>query len=229
MNSDYSSSCSSRPHLTSVVKKQIMGATGLMLCGFLFTHMLGNFLIFVGSDAFNKYSHALVSNPLLPLAEVILTLIFVTHIMMALKLTRENKMARPIEYYSRKVSGRGSTFASSTMPYTGIITGVFLIFHLIGIKYGTHYTTEISGVEMRDIYRTTVEYFQSPLHILCYLIAIISLGIHVYHGLWSATQSLGFNHPKYTPKIKIISRMYGLLVIMAYSSFPLFCFFKGGY
>lgn len=232
MNSKSDSSCNghcSHSFLSSIGKKQVMGVTGLMLCGFLFTHMLGNFLIFAGPNAFNAYSHALISNPFIGIIEIILVLIFASHITMAIKLTRENKMARPIEYHSRKVSGRGATFASSTMPYTGMITLVFLIFHILGLKYGTVYTTELHGVEVRDIYRTTVEYFQSPLHVIGYLIAIIALGIHVYHGFWSAFQSLGLSHPKYTPKIKILSRMYGLLVIMAYSSFPLFCFIKGGY
>jgi succinate dehydrogenase / fumarate reductase cytochrome b subunit len=211
------------------VKKQVMGATGLMLCGFLFTHMLGNFLIFKGADAFNAYSHALISNPLIGVAELILTLIFLTHIGMAIKLVRENKLARPIEYHSRKMSGRGANFASSTMPYTGMITLVFLIFHILGLKYGTVYSTNVHGIEMRDIYKTTVEYFQSPLHLAGYLVAIISLGIHVSHGFWSAFQSLGLNHPKYMPKIKILSRIYGLVIILAYCSFPLFCFFQGGY
>lgn len=200
-----------------------------MLCGFLFTHMLGNLLIFKGHDAFNSYSHALISNPLIGILEVILTLIFLGHLGLAIKVTRENKIARPIEYHSRKLSGRGATFASSTMIYTGIITFIFLIFHILGLKYGTVYTTEVHGVEMRDLYRTTVEYFQSPLHVAGYLIAVISLGIHVKHGFWSAFQSLGLNHQKYMPKIKILSCAYGFLIIVAYSSFPLFCFFLGGY
>jgi len=192
--------------------------------------MLGNILIFVGPNAFNAYSHALISNPLLPLIELVLVLIFASHIGMAIKLTRENRMARPVEYYSRKLSGRGATFASSTMPYTGIITLVFLVFHILGLKYGTVYTAiDSHGVEVRDIYRTTVEYFQSPLHLAGYLIAILSLGIHVTHGFWSAFQSLGLNHPKYMPKIKIVSRLYGLMVIIGYASFPIFCFMKGGY
>jgi succinate dehydrogenase / fumarate reductase cytochrome b subunit len=211
------------------VKKQVMGVTGLMLCGFLFTHMLGNFLIFAGPNAFNAYSHALISNPFIGIIETVLALIFATHIVMAIKLARENRLARPVEYHSRRLSGRGATFASSTMPYTGMITFIFLIFHIWGLKYGTVYTIELHGAEARDIYRTTVEYFASPLHVGGYLIAIVSLGIHVSHGFWSAFQSLGLNHPKYTPMIKNLSRIYALVIVIAYSAFPLFCFFKGGY
>jgi succinate dehydrogenase / fumarate reductase cytochrome b subunit len=213
---------------TSVGKKQIMGVTGLLLCGFLFTHFLGNLTMFVSADAFNKYSHALTSNPLIYLAEAGLGLLFLSHIVMALKLTIENKAARPVQYYMRETSGRGSTFASSTMPYTGAVALIFLIIHILGLKFGTHYTTTVGGVEMRDIYKTTVEYFADPLHVLGYVVAVVALGIHVSHGFWSAFQSLGFNHPKYMPKIQIISKLFGLLVAVGFSSFPIFCYLQGG-
>jgi succinate dehydrogenase / fumarate reductase cytochrome b subunit len=205
-----------------------MGVTGLLLCGFLISHMLGNFLLFVGPDAFNKYSHALVSNPLIYGAEAILVGLFLSHILMAFKLTLENKKARPVDYYMRKKSGRGSTLASSTMPYTGIIAFIFLVFHILGLKYGTHYTTNVGGVEMRDIYKTTVEYFADPLHVAGYIVAVVSLGLHVSHGFWSAFQSIGFNHPKYMPKIKCVSVLYGLFVAVGFSSFPIYCYIIGG-
>jgi len=213
---------------TSVGKKQIMGVTGLLLCGFLLTHFLGNLTLFVGSDAFNKYSHTLTSNPLIYLAEVGLLALFVSHIVMAIKLTMENKAARPVGYYMREASGRGSTLASSTMPYTGMIALIFLVVHIVGLKFGTHYTTVVNGVEMRDIYRTTMEYFQDITHVGGYIIAVVALGIHVSHGFWSAFQSLGLNHPKYMPKIQLVSRLFGLLVAVGFSSFPIFCYLQGG-
>lgn len=213
---------------SSIGKKQIMGVTGLLLCGFLLTHLLGNFTMFVGADAFNKYSHALTSNPLIYLAEAGLALLFISHIVMAMKLTLENKAARPVAYYMREKSGRGSTLASSTMPYTGAVALIFLIFHIVGLKFGTHYTTVVNGVEMRDIYKTTVEYFQDIIHVGGYIVAVVSLGVHVSHGLWSAFQSLGFNHPKYMPKIQLASRLFGLLVAVGFSSFPIYCYLSGG-
>lgn len=222
-----SSECKCTPP-SSVVKKQMMAVTGLLLCGFLVSHLLGNLFLFVGADAFNKYSHALISNPLIYLAEVILGLLFLSHILMAFKLTIENKKARPVNYYMRKTSGRGATLASSTMPYTGLIALIFLVIHILGLKFGTQYTTNIGGIEMRDIYKTTIEYFQDPLHVVGYLVAILSLGFHVSHGFWSAFQSLGFNHPKYMPKIKCFSVLYGLLVAIGFGSFPIYCYIIGG-
>lgn len=221
------SECKCSP-MSSVSKKHAMAITGLLLCGFLLSHLAGNFLLFVGSDAFNKYSHALVTNPAIYLAETILGLLFLSHILMAFKLTIENKQARPEAYYMRKHSGRGATIASSTMPYTGIIALIFLVFHIMGLKFGTHYTTNVGGVEMRDIYKTTVEYFADPIHVAGYIIAVVSLGIHVSHGFWSAFQSLGLNHKKYMPKIKKFSILYGILVAVGFSSLPIYCYILGG-
>ena len=97
---------------SSVMKKQAMGVSGLMLCGFLVTHLAGNCLIYVGPEAFNTYAHKLVTNPAIYLAEAVLALIFLTHIGLAAKLTIENKIARPTNYYMRQATGRGSTLAS---------------------------------------------------------------------------------------------------------------------
>ncbi|MBC7714091.1 MAG: succinate dehydrogenase cytochrome b subunit [Rhizobacter sp.] len=221
------SSKSSCSFLNSVVKKQIMGVSGLLLCGFVLTHLLGNMTLFIGSDAFNKYSYALTSNPLIYFAEAGLLAIFLVHILMAIKLVIENNAARPVQYYTRKHSGRGSTFASSTMPISGVLTLIFLVIHILGLKFGTHYETEVHGVVMRDIYKTTIEYFQDPLHVLFYIIAVTSLGVHVSHGFWSAFQSLGWNHPKYMPKIKLAATAFGILVSVGFSALAVFCYFQG--
>jgi succinate dehydrogenase / fumarate reductase cytochrome b subunit len=212
---------------SSIVKKQVMGVTGLMLCGFLLTHLAGNFLIFVGSDAFNLYAYTLTSNPLIYAAELVLALLFLSHIVLALKLTIENKKARPVEYYVKTPTGRGSTFASSTMPYTGFIVLVFLVVHLLNFKFGPVYNTQVDGIEMRDLYKTVVEYFQSPLNILWYLFAMLALGIHVSHGFWSAFHSIGFNHPKYNCSLKMASKGFALLITVGYSALPIFCYFQG--
>jgi succinate dehydrogenase / fumarate reductase cytochrome b subunit len=225
-----SSSCSKKcATSTSIGKKQIMGVTGLLLCGFLVSHLLGNLTLLVGPDAFNKYSHTLTSNPLIYGAEFILAVLFLSHIVMAFRLVIENKRARPVGYYMYKKSGRGGTLASSSMPWTGLIALVFLCFHITGLKFGTQYTTTVGGVEMRDLYRTTVEYFQDPLHVAGYIVAMVALGFHTSHGFWSAFQSLGLNHPKYMPKIQRISQLFGLVVAIGFSGLAIFCYIKGGH
>ena len=223
------SSKSSSSFFNSVVKKQFMGISGLLLCGFVLTHLLGNLTIFFGPAAFNKYAFTLTSNPLIYLAEAGLMAIFLVHIFFAVQLVIENKRARPIPYaFSRKHSGRGATLASSTMPLTGALTLIFLVLHIRGLKFGTHYDTEVNGIIMRDMYRTTVEYFQDPLHVFLYVVAVSSLGLHVSHGFWSAFQSLGLNHPKYMPKLKCAALGFGILTAVGFSSLAIFCYLQGG-
>ncbi len=214
---------------SSILKKQLVGVTGLLLCGFLMTHLLGNTLIFVGPDAFNLYAHTLTSNKLIYLAEAILGAIFLSHLAMAIYLTIENKHARGDQnYYIKTRTGRGSTFASSTMPYTGVLILVFLVLHLLQFKFGPVYMTSVGGVEMRDLYKTVVEYFQSPLNVLWYVFAMLVAGVHVSHGFWSAFQSIGFNHNKYNATIRFASNVFGASVALGYSSLAIFCLVKGG-
>jgi len=223
------SSKSSSSFFNSVVKKQFMGISGLLLCGFVIAHLLGNLTLFIGPDAFNKYGYTLTSNPLIYAAEAGLMAIFLVHLVLAVQLVIENRRARPIPYaYSRKHSGRGATLASSTMPITGALTLIFLVLHIRGLKFGTHYETEVNGIVMRDLYKTTIEYFQDPLHVLFYVVAVCSLGLHVSHGFWSAFQSLGLNHPKYMPKIKCAAWAFGIVTAVGFSSLAIFSYFQGG-
>ncbi len=212
---------------SSVMKKQAMGITGLLLCGFLVSHLAGNCLIYVGPEAFNTYAHKLVTNPLIYIAEAILALIFLSHIGLAAKLTIENKMARPTNYYMRQATGRGSTLASSTMPITGIIILIFLVLHIIQFKFGAYYEATYDGVVMRDLYRLLIEYFSSPLAVAWYIFCMLALGLHVSHGFWSAFQSIGFNHPKYTPVLQLLAKLYAVVITIGFSALPIYCYLQG--
>ena len=208
---------------SSIAKKQLMGVTGLALCAFLIAHLAGNCLLFFGAEAFNTYAHVLVNSPLLYPAEAILLALFVCHVALAALTTLENRRARGKQsYYRKKLTGRGATFASSSMPYTGVVILIFLIFHLWHFKFGPHYTIVHSGVEMRDLYRLLVEYFHSPLAVVWYILAQICLGIHLSHGFWSAFQSLGFHHPRYTPWLKVIGKIYAGVISMGFSILPIY-------
>lgn len=198
---------------SSIGRKHLIAVTGLLLCGFLVSHLLGNFLLLAGSDAFNLYSYKLFAlGPVLYLIEAGLLLVFLVHIGLAVKLTMENKKARGSKYQMKVRTGRGTTIMSATMPYTGIVLLVFLVLHLMNLKFGTYYMTTVDGVEMRDIYRTTMEYFQNPVSTGWYVVAMICAALHTSHGFSSAFQSLGLNHPRYFGKIKVIGYLYALLV-----------------
>ena len=211
---------------STIGKKQIVAVTGLLLCGFLVAHLLGNLLLIVGSDAFNAYSHKLTSTPLIYVAEAGLSLIFIFHFFIAMKLTYHNKVARGGKYYMKTKTGEGANFLSRTMPITGLLILIFIISHLMHFKYGSYYTTVIEGQNVRDVYRTVMEYFTNPWGSLWYVLAMIALSMHLYHGVQSTFQSLGFNNPKWNCFYRIIGRSFGLLVPTGFVLLCLWCHFQ---
>ena len=213
---------------SSVGKKTLMGITGLSLCGFLLVHLVGNISMVVGAEAFNSYSHFLMSQKAIYAAEAVLVLLFASHAIYGLTLAFQNSQARPESYYKNTNSGRGSTFASSTMPYTGTIILIFLILHMINFKYGAYYSATYDGVEMRDLHKLTLEYFKNPLNTVWYIIAMISIGIHTSHGFWSAFQTFGLNHPKYNGALKFSAISFGTLVALGFTFFAVWAFLQGG-
>lgn len=212
---------------SSVIKKQILATTGLMLSGFLLMHLIGNCLIYVGAGTFNTYAHKLTTNPLIIPMEIALALLFLSHIVLAIRLQIENKLARPQPYYMKVHTGAGATFASSTMPYTGIIILVFLVTHLIHFKFGPHFDTMVDGVPMRDLYKTVILYFQSPISVIWYLFCMVALGLHLSHGVWSALQSFGIYHPKWNCTFKIFSKCFAVIIAIGFAALPIYCSMQG--
>src|SRR5208282_6348512 len=119
---------------SSIGKKVQMALTGLLLCGFLVTHLLGNLFLYKGQDAYNHYANALAENPLIPLAELGLVVLFVVHIVMAIWTRIENRQARPTAYVLYSSSG-GRTWGSATMIFSGFLLLVFLIVHLKTFRF----------------------------------------------------------------------------------------------
>lgn len=212
---------------SSIGKKQVMALTGLGLSGFTVSHLLGNFLIYVGPEAFNLYGHKLTTNPAIYIAEAGLSLLFLVHMGLAIRLTIENHSARPQKYYMKTKTGRGATFASSTMVYTGMIMLAFIISHLLHFKFGAVYKATYNGVEMRDLHRLVMETFTNPGYVIWYIISMIAIGIHLSHGIQSTFQSFGMNHPKYTPLIEKIGTAIAIFVAVGFSSIPIWAFVQG--
>lgn len=218
-----------RYFVSSIGRKQLIALTGLLLCGFLVSHLLGNILILVGADAFNLYAHKLISlGALLYVAEAGLTAIFALHFVLAIKLTIENRVARGQQrYYVKNRTGRGETIMSATMPYTGLVLLVFLVLHILQFKFGAHYTTTVDGVEMRDLHRLVVEYFQSPLNVAWYVFAMAAAAMHTAHGFQSAFQTFGWNHSVWMPKIKILGYLYAVFVAGGFAFITIMTHVKG--
>ncbi len=214
--------------LTTVGKKIIMALTGLFLIVFVIEHMIGNLLFLAGPEAFNQYSHKLISlGPLLWVVELILLAIFVFHAFYAITIWFYNRQARPEKYRKLRSAGKPSrkTISSTTMIYTGVIILIFLVIHLKSFKYGTYYATTINGVEMRDLYRLMVEKFSTPYYTFGYVAVMILLGFHLRHGFWSAFQSLGANHPRYTNAIYTIGVIVAILLALGFIVVPLWIYF----
>lgn len=215
---------------TSVGKKWLVGLTGLGLSGFVLSHMLGNLLILVSAEKYNLYSHMLVSNPLLPLAEVALVALFFVHVGLALSLARESRKAKgqkPVSVPTKNQCDRAS-FASRSMVYTGLLTFVFLVLHLITFKYGAHYSTVIAGVEMRDIHRLVIEKFKDPLYVGFYIFCLLVLGVHLSHGAAALVQSVGMGSVR-NKCLKKAAYAFALIITLGFICQPIYIMFAGAY
>ncbi len=210
---------------SSIGKKYVMGATGLGLSLFVLTHLLGNLALFVSAEAYNKYSHALVTNPLIYIAEAGLLGIFLLHLSMAVSVNLQNKSARPTRYAMPTNGEKAVSNASRTMIHTGIVVFIFAVYHLVTFKFGPHYDVTYDGVTMRDLHRLVVEVFQSPAYVAGYVVALLALGHHLSHGVKSAFKSLGFNHPKYVFSVEKIGFGFALLITIGFIAQPLYVFF----
>ncbi len=211
---------------STIGKKQLVAVSGLLLCGFLVGHLLGNFLLLAGPDSFNIYAYRLTSTPLIYLAEAGLSILFLAHLFLAMNLTYHNKMARPESYYKKTKTGKGANFFSRSMPFTGLIILIFIVTHLMHFKYGSYYSTVVEGKEVRDVYRTVMEYFASPGNSFWYVFAMLALCTHLYHGVQSTFQSLGINSPKWNCTFRLLGRSFGIFVPMGFILLTLWCYFQ---
>lgn len=204
---------------STIGRKLIMAVSGLALCGFLATHLAGNLLLYVGAQAYDGYAHALHAQKiLLPIAEVGLLLLFVGHIVLAFTTNSENKASRPLAYEMKQSKQPPSGLAapaSSVMFATGIVVLLFLILHLSDFRF------ELRHHAGDTPYTKAVKILQDPLSAIVYVVGSIVLGYHVLHGFQSAFQTLGINHPKYTPLIRFLSFVFAIAVALGFGSFPL--------
>jgi succinate dehydrogenase / fumarate reductase, cytochrome b subunit len=196
---------------TSVGTKLLIGVTGLALFLYLITHIAGNVLVFFGPTTFNTYAHTLTSNPLIPIIEIGLLLIFLVHVYKTVTMYLGNQQARPARYQMKKSPGAPSrkSFASSTMIFSGLWLLVFVIVHVRAFKYGAEY--EAAG-GMRDLYRLEMENFRSPLAVAFYVLSMLIVGSHLWHGASSTFQSLGLDHPRWTPRIMGVTKLLAAII-----------------
>ena len=198
---------------SSVGKKQLMAVSGLLFLLFLAVHLIGNLTIYGGVAAFNAYvEHLHALGPLLMVSEVVMLLALLVHIITGAILFLENRRARPVAYAVDK-SGGGRTFSSQTMPYTGLLILVFVVIHLTGASR--------FFVARTDTFSLMSAIFAHKALAAFYMFSMVVVAFHVRHGLWSAFQTVGANHPKYMPFIEKLSLAFALLVGVGFGSLPL--------
>jgi succinate dehydrogenase / fumarate reductase cytochrome b subunit len=199
---------------SSIGKKLMMALTGLAFIGFLAVHLIGNLSIYGGRAAFNAYAEKLHSlGPILTVFELGLLGLALLHIATGLLLFVQNLRARPQRYSMDKRAG-GRTYSSITMPYTGLLILAFVVFHLINFSFVDKTDTTIFDIVSQA--------FAQPFYVVTYIFAMIVVAFHVRHGLWSAFQSIGVNHPKYMPAVMILSLVFSLFVGFGFGLLPIY-------
>lgn len=214
---------------SSLGKKFIMAITGMALFLFVAMHLLGNLQIFLGPEALNRYGHFLQSNPeIIWPARIGLLLMVALHIWSAIKLSAENKAARPIGYTSAPAPVAAS-YASRTMLMSGLIIAAFIIYHLL------HFTTQVQAINLtgkdfarlydsegrHDVFAMMVAGFRQPLVSGFYIVAMALLCLHLNHGVSAMFQSLGLKNNTYAPLIDRFAKVTAVVIFVGYISIPL--------
>ncbi|MCF6360139.1 MAG: succinate dehydrogenase cytochrome b subunit [Cyclobacteriaceae bacterium] len=219
--------------LTSTIgRKVIMALTGLFLILFLTVHLVGNLQLLKndGGESFNLYTQFMAHNPLIQAVSKGNFFFIFLHVFVSLTLYVRNKKARPIGY---KVSSgnSNSSWSSRSMALLGTFILIFIFLHLYGYWFQLKYVGEpivqmisIDGVSMHNAYALVAESFQIPGVVAFYVIAMIVLGFHLWHGFASAFQSLGLNHPKYNGIISGLGKLYAVIIPVLFMLIPIYMY-----
>jgi len=206
-----------------VGKKAVMAVTGIILFGYVLGHLLGNLQIYSPDpEQINHYAaflHDPSRTPLLWGVRVLLLLAVVLHIVASVQLWLLKRAARPVAYY--KKDDVPTSYAARTMIWSGPIILAFVIFHVLHLTVGTVLPLQEIGPNQPNVRANLIEGFQHPAVAGFYIFAMVLLAMHLYHGLWSMFQSLGFSHPRYTPVIKGAAAVFAIVVGAGNISIPL--------
>ncbi|MGM0580410.1 MAG: succinate dehydrogenase cytochrome b subunit [Bacteroidota bacterium] len=215
--------------LTSTIgRKLVMSLTGLFLIIFLVVHLIGNLQLLAGDDglAFNEYAKFMTTNPLIKFTSYGLYAFILIHIIMSIALAVKNKKARPVGYDKVKGSAN-SSFSSRNMGILGFIIFVFLVIHMRSFWYEMHWgSIQADTAGNKDLYAVVNAAFSQWWYVALYVVCMVGLAFHLSHGFSSAFQTLGINHKKYTPFIKVLGIVYAILIPAAFASIPLIMFFN---
>jgi succinate dehydrogenase / fumarate reductase, cytochrome b subunit len=206
-------------------KKVVMAVTGVLLFGYVIAHLLGNLQIFSANrDQINHYAaflHDPANVAALWTARLVLLAAVILHIVASVQLWRMKGDARPVKYV--KKADVPTSYAARTMMWSGPIVAAFVIFHVLHLTVGAVLPLQdVNGnAAMPDVRANVIAGFTNPAVSAFYVFAMILLCMHLYHGLWSMFQSLGFSHPRYTPLLKKGAAALAILICIGNCSIPI--------
>ncbi len=204
-------------------KKAVMAVSGVVLFGFVLAHMAGNLKMYLGQQAFDHYAESLreIGTPLVPrggllwVARVALLAAVAAHVVSAWQVSRRSWQARGSRYV--KHAYVETDYAARTMRWGGVIILLFVVYHLMHFTWGNVHPDFRPG----EVYHNVVVGFQNPLVAVVYVAANLALGLHLYHGVWSLCQSLGWNHPRYNAWRRSAAAAFAFIVTAGNVSFPI--------
>ena len=210
---------------SQIGKKIVMAVTGLIGVGFVIGHMVGNLQVFEGAEkinAYGKFLHHTVGLELWAVRAVLIAAV-VGHVVAALQLTRQKEAARPHGY--RRRDPQVSTLASRTIRWGGVLILVFIVLHILHFTVrsfpGYQGTVTIDGVETVDVYTNLVVAFQNPLWVAFYVVSMVVLGLHLYHGVWSSMRTLGAAKPSPAPLKRQVALGLAILIWAGFTIVPI--------
>ena len=222
---------------SSVGKKIITGVTGFALMAFLVIHLIGNYVLLLGRDAFNGYAyflHHFLHGGAVIVAEIILLAFFLFHIAVGLNIWLRKNSTRGSNYEVRKSAGGATkmTFSSRSMAITGLVLLAFTAYHLIHFKFGPDlsqgYVAKLDGKDVRDLYQLVIDEFQKLGVVIFYVVCMLILGLHLRHGFWSAFQSLGLLKPTWAPAIFGLGLVFAAALAFGFLLLPILIYFGVG-
>lgn len=203
---------------STVGRKVVMAVSGVILVGFVFVHMIGNLQLYLGPEALNHYAVFLRTflhgGGIWLFRAVMLTAVGL-HIWAATTLTLDSWAARPRGY--RRWEPDASTYASRTLRWGGVLLALFIVYHILHFTVGSAHPDFVPG----DVYHNVVSGFRVWYVAAVYIAAMLVLGLHLDHGLWSLFQTLGLQHPRYKRVVRAFSRAFAIVVVAGNCSFPI--------
>ncbi len=202
----------------SIGVKAAMSVTGMVLALFLVEHVASNLLVYAGSATINGFARALASPPLAWLVwiiRVILAAAFLVHAISGIALHLEKQRARPQPY--RRRGNLQASAASRTMIWTGLAILAFVIYHLLHLALGLVHP-QFRGID--EVYENVVTGLRVAGSSAVYLVAMLALGLHLWHGLYSMLSSLGWRQPRWVPAVRSGAALVGTLIALGFASIP---------